>query len=151
MAPTTTLPVAVIDYRRQGMVLQWNPFEGTWSGYDEPPATVHGIALIRASQPNICLYARGGTLQLQVGSRLFPLNGDSLRVKWSRDWASFGLRRRFTVESSAGEVLFSHAYWSNQGDEFFAWLIARTARPEWRAASARRWSEGVVPTVLRAS
>ncbi len=133
------------------MVLQWNPFEGTWTGCDVPPATVHGVALIRASQPNICLYARDGTLRLQVGSQQFSLADESPRVRWSRGWTSFGLRRRFTVESAAGQVLFSHAYWANQGDEFFVWLTSRAARPEWRAASAQRWTEGVMPAVLRAS
>jgi len=40
---------------------------GTWTACDSPPALVHGIALISASGPNICLYGQGGKLRLQVG------------------------------------------------------------------------------------
>jgi hypothetical protein len=48
-------------------------------------------------------------------------------------------------------VLFSHAYWTNQGDDFFRWLAARAQDPEWRVTMARRWSEGVPATTLRAA
>ena len=49
--------VSVVDFRRQGMVLQWHVSGGTWSAYEMPPSLVHGVALIRAAQPNICVYA----------------------------------------------------------------------------------------------
>jgi hypothetical protein len=63
--------------------------------------------------------------------------------------ASFGLRRRFSVVSSTDGVLFSHSYWSSQGEDFFLWLSARSEDPDWRATMGRRWSEGVPATVLR--
>jgi hypothetical protein len=124
---------------------------GTWTACDVPPALVHGVALIRASQPNICLYARDSKLHLQVGPEHYTLSATSPRIRWRRGLATFGLRRRFTIESTAGGVLFSHSYWTSQGDDFFAWLAARAANPQWRADNGRLWSEGVNPTVLRAS
>jgi hypothetical protein len=151
MAPTIPPNIPVIDYRRQSMVLEWQPADGTWTAFDVPPAMVHGVALIRASQPNICLYARAGALQLQVGSFQYELAPDAPLVKWDRELASFGLRRRFTIESLTGDVLLNHAYWSGQGDEFFEWLTNRASQPEWRTESARRWSDGLEPAVLRAS
>lgn len=151
MVPTIALNVPVIDFRRQSMVLQWNALAGTWTAFDVPPALVHGVALIRASRPNICLYARDERLFLQVGADQYALSDSSPRITSSRDLASFGLRRRFTVGSSAGRVLFTQAYWSGQGDDFFAWLASRAADPEWRATNGRRWSEGVTPAALRSS
>jgi hypothetical protein len=151
MPPSVSWTIPVIDFRRQSMALQWNARDGTWSAYDTPPALVHGAALIRAGQPGACLFARDDRLHIQVGAEQCPL-GDSLpRILWSRDRASFGLRRTLIVESGAGEPLFQHSYWTSQGDEFFAWLSSRTADPEWRKATARRWSEGVQPAALRAS
>jgi len=149
MAPTISPNIPVIDFRRHSMVLEWNTFGGTWTAFDIPPVLVHGIALIRASQPNICLYARDGRLHLQVGLDQYALSDSSPRIKWNRDMASLGLRRRFTLESSSGGVLFTHAYWSDQGDDFFAWLASRAADPEWRTATGRLWSEGVNAAVLR--
>jgi hypothetical protein len=151
MGPTITSNIPVIDFRRQSMVLQWNSANGTWVAFDDPPALVHGVALIRAAKPNICLFGRDGRLLLQVGSEQYSLAEDAPRLTWSRGSASFGFRRRFTVESSNGAVLLSHAYWSGQGDEFFSWLVSRAADLEWRAANARQWSDGVQPVVLRSS
>ena len=143
--------VSVIDFRRQSMVLQWHVLGGTWTAYDVPPSLVHGVALIRAAQPNICVYGRAGRLRLQVGPEQYALSENSPRIKCSRGWASLGLRRRFTVESSTGGVLFSHPYWINQGEDFFRWLAARAQDPEWRATIGRQWSEGVPAAVLRSS
>ena len=151
MAPTISAGIPVVDFRRQSMVLQWNAADGTWIGYDDPPALVHGVALIRAVQPNICLFARDGWLHLQAGIQMFPLAEHSPRVRWSRGSATFGLRRRFTVEQIAGSVLYSHAYWGGQGDDFFSWMASRTADPGWRETAALRWTEGVQPAVLRSS
>jgi hypothetical protein len=151
MAPTIPSGVPVIDFRRHSMVLQWHALGGTWTACDVPPALVHGVALIRASQPNICLFGMDGGLHLQVGPDQYPLSEDSPRIKWSRDLASFGLRRRFTLESSSGGVLRTHAYWAGQGDEFFSWVVARAADPQWRTANGQRWSEGVHPAELRSS
>lgn len=151
MSPIIPANIPVIDYRRQSMVLQWNPADGTWTACDVPPSMVHGVALIRASHPGICLYARSGVLHLEVGSIQYALSSDSPLIKWSRGLASFGMRRLFTIESPAGEVLLSHAYWTAQGDEFFEWLTSRASQPQWRDANAKRWSEGLVPAVLRAS
>jgi hypothetical protein len=151
MVPTIPPNIPVIDYRRHSMVLEWNPADGTWAACDVPPPIVYGVALIRASQPNICLYARGGLLQLQVGAIQFTLPESEPHIKWSRGLASLGPRRRFTIESDAGEVLLSHVYWTSQGDEFFEWLAARAAAPGWRASAAQRWSLGVEPSVVRSS
>lgn len=143
--------IPVVDFRRQSMVLKWNAVGGTWTPYDDPPALVHGVALIRAAQPNICLFAREGRLNLQVGPDQYVLSEHLPRIKWSRGLPGLGFRRRFTVESSTGGTLFKNAFWTDQGDDFFAWLASRAAIPEWRTATAAQWSEGVPPTVVRSS
>jgi hypothetical protein len=151
MGPTSTAGIPVIDFRRQSMVLQWNSVNGTWVAFDDPPALVHGVALIRAAKPNICLFGRDGRLNLQVGSEQYSLAEDAPRLAWRRGSATFGLRRRFTVEASDGTVLLSHAYWNGQGDEFFSWLVPRADDLDWRAANARQWSDGVQPIAVRSS
>jgi len=151
MAHENSGSVPVVDFRRHSMVLQWHVLGGTWTAYDVPPALVHGIALIRAAQPNICLYGQGGRLRLQVGPEQFSLSENSPRIQCTRGVASFGLRRRFTVESSTGGVLFAHSYWTNQGEDFFHWLAARAQDPDWRSATGRRWSEGLPAGPLRSS
>jgi hypothetical protein len=149
MESDNALTVSVIDFRRRSMVLQWHALGGTWSACDVPPPLVHGIALIRASQPNICVYGHGGRLRLQVGPNLYALSENSPRISCSRGLASFGFRRRFTVESSTSGVLFSHAYWTDQRQDFFRWLAINAEDPDWRVSSGRRWSEGVESTTLR--
>jgi len=149
MASNNAAIISVIDFRRQSMVLQWHAFGGTWTAYDDPPPLVHGIALIRPSQPNICLYAQAGRLRLQVGPNQYALSDNSPRITCTSGLASFGLRRRFTVESSTGGVLFSHAYWTSQGTDFFRWLAAKAEDPDWRVASGRKWSDGVACAELR--
>ena len=144
---TTTIPV--IDFRRQSMVLQWHALGGTWTACDTPPALVHGVALIRASQPNICVYGHAGRLRLQVGPNQFALAENSPRIRCMHGWASFGFRRRFTVDSSAGGVLYSHAYWTHHHHDFFRWLATRAEDPDWRVTSARQWSEGLAAIALR--
>jgi hypothetical protein len=151
MLPDNTGSVPVIDFRRQRLILQWHVLGGTWTAFDVPPPLVHGVASIRPSQPNICVYAQGGRLRLQVGPEQFALTENSPRIRCSRGVVSFGLRRHFNVVSSTDGVLFSHAYWTNQGDDFFRWLAARAQDPEWRVTMARRWSEGVPATTLRAA
>jgi hypothetical protein len=141
--------ISVIDFRRQSMVLQWHALGGTWTACDTPPALVHGVALIRASQPNICVYGHAGRLRLQVGPNQFALAENSPRICCTHGWAGFGFRRRFTVDSSAGGVLYSHAYWTHQRHDFFRWLATRAEDPDWRATSARQWSEGLAAIALR--
>ncbi len=143
--------ITVIDFRRQSMILEWNAAGGTWTACDVPPALVHGVALIRASRPNICLFGRDGRLHLQVGSEPFPLSDQSPRIRCTPDIASLGLRKRLIVESSDAGVLFDHPFWAGQGDDFCRWLADRAANPEWRSSSGRRWTAGVEPAVLRAS
>jgi hypothetical protein len=149
MAPETHGSVSVIDFRRQSMVLQWHVLGGTWTAYDVPPSLVHGIALIRAGQPNICVYSQGGQLRLQVGPNQYPLSENSPLIKCTHGVATLSLRRRFTVISSDGRVLFSHAYWTYQGEDFFRWLATRDQDPRWRTTVRRQWSEGVHAAVLR--
>ncbi len=148
---TTAPSIPVIDFRRQSMVLEWRALTGAWTPCDVPPALVHGIALIRAGQPNICIYGRGGRLYLQVGADQYALSENSPRIRCTRGLASFGLRRRFRIESSAGGILFSHSYWNGQGDDFFRWLATRAENPDWRAANGRRWSDGLEAAALRSS
>lgn len=143
--------VAVVDFRRHSMLLQWHVLGGTWSAYDSPPSLVHGVALIRSGQPNICLYGHGGELRLQVGPEQHTLTENAPRIQCSLGFLTFGLRRRFSVESSAGGVLFSHAYWAHLGEEFFPWIAARAQDPDWRLKIGRLWSQGVTAAVLRAS
>jgi hypothetical protein len=144
---TTIVPV--VDFRRHSMVLEWHTLGGTWTAYDIPPPRVHGIALIRPSQPNICLYGQGGSLKLQVGPNQFALSEESLRIRCVRGVASFGFRRRFTVESRSGGLLYSHSYWTRGGRDFFRWLAGKAADPDWRVTSARLWSTGVLSADLR--
>jgi hypothetical protein len=151
MGPDNATTISVIDFRRRTMVLQWHPLGGTWAAYDIPPAIVHGVALIRASPPNICVYGHAGRLRLQVGPNQYALSENSPRIRCTRGLASFGFRRRFTVESSTGGVLFSYAYWTNQRQDFFRWLAAKAEDPDWRIMSGRQWSEGVACSVLRSS
>jgi hypothetical protein len=151
MGPAASFNIPVVDFRRQSMILQWNAISGSWTAYDVPPPLVHGVALIRAAQPNICLFARDGRLHLQVGADQFTLAERSPRLKFSRGLAGLGFRRRFILESSTGGRLLTQAYWTDQGDDFFSWLTARAANPEWRSLSGHQWSQGVEPAVLRSS
>ena len=125
------------------------PSGGTWTACDTPPSLVHGIALIRAGGPNICIYGQGGRLRLQVGPNQYALAENSPRISCTRGIASFGFRRRFTVRSSTGGVLFSHSYWTNQGRDFYRWLADRAEDPDWRISCARQWSDGVPSATLR--
>jgi len=149
MEPTVAPAITVIDFRRRSMVLEWHSTTGTWTACDVPPVLVHGVALIRASQPAICLFARENRLQLQIGQERYPLSRDTPRVTWRRGWATFRLRRHFTI-CAGNSVLSMNSYWNNQGDEFFTWLTSRVAHGEWRELTARRWSDGLNPAELRA-
>ncbi len=149
MAPDNAATISVLDFRRHSMVLEWHSLGGTWTACDTPPAVVHGIALIRASQPNICVYGQAGRLRLQVGPHQYTLSENSPRIRCTRGLASFGFRRRFTVESSTGGMLYSYAYWTQQHQDFFRWLAAKAEDPDWRVTSARQWSEGLAAAALR--
>jgi hypothetical protein len=151
MAPDNAATITVIDYRRRSMVLQWHALGGTWTASDNPHAPVHGIALIRVSQPNICVFGLAGRLRLQVGPNQYALSENSPRISCTRGLASFGFRRRFAVESSAGGVLYSYSYWTNQRHDFFRWLAIKAEDPDWRVASGRQWSEGLDAAALRAA
>jgi hypothetical protein len=149
MGPDNATTISVIDFRRHSMVLQWHALGGTWTAFDNPPALVHGIALIRPSQPNICVYGQAGRLRLQVGPDQYALSENSPRISCTRGLASFGFRRRFTVKSSTGGILYSYAYWTNQRRDFFRWLANKAEDPDWRVASGRLWSEGMAASALR--
>jgi hypothetical protein len=149
MALDNATTISVIDFRRHSMVLQWHSLGGTWTACDSPPPLVHGIALIRASGPNICVYGQGGRLRLQVGPNQYALSENSPRISCTRGLASFGFRRRFTVKSSTGGVLFNYSYWTNQGRDFYRWLADKAQDPDWRITSGRQWSDGIASTALR--
>src|SRR5258708_6469608 len=106
MAPNDSNTIRGSDSRRHSMVRHWHALGGTWTACDTPPLLVHGIALIRASQPNICVYGHAGRLRLQVGPNQYALSENSPRISCSRGLASFGFRRHFTVESSTRGVPF---------------------------------------------
>jgi hypothetical protein len=147
--PDNATPISVIDFRRHSMVLHWHALAGTWTPCENPPPLVHGIALIRSALPNICVYGQAGRLRLQVGAEQYALSETSPRITCSRGFASFGFRRRFTVRTSTGAVLFSLGYWTTQRRDFFRWLAARAEDPDWRATSGRSWSEGLTASALR--
>jgi hypothetical protein len=97
----------------------------------------------------ICIYGLAGRLRLQVGPDQYALSENSPRISCTRGWASFGFRRRFTVKSSTGGLLFSYGYWTNQHQDFFHWLATQAEDPDWRATCGRQWSEGVAVSALR--
>ncbi len=144
---TTIVPV--IDFRRHSMVLQWHTLGGTWAAYDIPPPLVNGIALIRPSLPNVCVYAQDGRAHRQSGPNHYALSQAATRIRCTRGIARCGVRRRCTVESSGGDLLYSHAYWIGSGQDFFRWLAAKASDQDWRAKTGRRWSEGVASAALR--
>ncbi len=131
------------------MTLEWYADRGTWNALERPASLVHGIAFIRGAAPNICLYATAGSLRLQVGVERFPVSADTPRILCRRDLASFGLRRRFLIESAARTPLFSQAYWAERDRDFFSWLAQMAADGAWRSRAALEWSDGVAPDRLR--
>ena len=151
MAPDNATTITVIDFRRRSMALQWHSLGGTWTACDVPPPLVHGVALIRPSHPNICVYGQAGRLRLQVGPNQYALAENSPRISCRRGMASFGFRRRFIVESSTGGVLYNYAYWTTQHHDFFRWLATKAEDPDWRVTSARQWSEGLAAAALRSN
>lgn len=151
MAPTSSAAIPVIDFRRRSLMLEWHLANATWTACDDPPTLLYGIALIRASQPNVCVYGLGGQLHVQIGTEQYALSESSPQLTFARDSVSLGLRRRFAVESEMGGELFSHTYWNGQGDDFFRWLTSRASDPQWRSECGRIWSAGVEAAVLRAS
>src|SRR5277367_5323721 len=99
MASENAGTVSVIDFRRQSMVLQWHVLGGTWTAYDVPPSLVHGVALIRSAQSNICVYCHASRLRLQLRLNQSALSEPPPSINCSRGLASYGHSRRFTVES----------------------------------------------------
>jgi hypothetical protein len=149
VSDATTIPV--IDFRRQRMVLHWHSLSGTWTACDMPPERVHGIAMIRPNAPNVCVYGHEGRLRLQVGPQQYDLSEDSPRISCTRGIASLGFRRRFTLRSGTGGVLFNHAYWTNHGRDFYRWLADKAQDADWRVSCAQQWSDGVASAELRPS
>ena len=147
-APVDSSIVHVMDFRRRNLVLQWHAQGGTWTACEFPPPLVHGVALISAAGPNICVYGQGGKLKLQIGAMQFALEDKSPRISCRGGWILFGLRRRFLVKSSTEGVLFSYRYWRGQGRDFFRWFAQQASNPEWRADSGMQWSEGISPAIL---
>jgi hypothetical protein len=130
------------------MLLQWHLLGGTWTPCEFPPARVHGIALISATGPNICVFGQGGRLLLQIGPNRYALAENSPRIVCRGGWILLGLRRRFIVRSSDGAVLYSHRYWHGQGRDFFRWLARQAASADWRSDCGKQWSDGVEPATL---
>lgn len=143
------MTIPVIDFRRRRLSLQWYAPTGTWTAYDEPPAIVHGVGFIRATGPNVCLYALNGELRLQVDARVYALYGPVPRISCSRSVSSLGLRRRFRLTAEDGSLLSSVSYWAHKHNDFFHWLAAAAKQPDWSRRTAERWTEGLSPTLLR--
>src|ERR1700759_3899137 len=139
--------VAVVDFRRTGMVLNWHTLGGTRTACDVRRSLVHGIALIRPDQPNMCLYAQGGQLTLQIGPNAFAVDPDAPRISCTLDLLSLGFKRRFRLERDRA-TLYSYAYWQAQGADFFVWLAESSKDPGCRRECARQWSQGVPPAQL---
>jgi hypothetical protein len=146
VASATTIPV--LDYRRRSMMLQWHALGGTWTPCEFPPSLVYGIALISATGPNICVFGQDGRLLLQIGPHQYALTENSPRITCRAGLLLLGLRRRFTVRSSTGGVLYSHKYWRGRGRDFFRWIAQRAGDPDWRMVCGRQWSEGIEPSAL---
>jgi hypothetical protein len=149
MTTESSNTIPVVDFRRQSMALQWQVLGGTWTACDSPPALLHGIALISATGPNICVYGQGGRLKLQIGPNQYALDENGPRVTCTRGIAGFGLRRSFVVRSASGSVLFSTSYWTNQGRDFYKWLAERAEESAWRMTCGQQWSEGLTAAALR--
>ena len=149
-AADATPSIAVLDFRRRGMLLGWRPADGTWTGLETPPRWVHGVALIRGTPPNICLYAAGGCLHLQIGTERHVLDAHGPAVHCARAPTSLWLRRRFWIEGEQGALAYGYTYWAGGGD-FFRWLARRAADSAWRERAAREWSSGVEAAALRAA
>jgi hypothetical protein len=143
--------VHVIDYRRRNLMLRWHALGGTWTACEFPPPLVHGVALISALGPNICVYGQGGRLMLQIGPAQYALEEKSPRISCRGGWILFGLRRRFLVKSSNGRILFSCRYWRGHGRDFFHWLARHASNPGWRNESGKTWSDGMAPAELSRS
>lgn len=141
--------IAVADFRRTGMILQWHTLGGTWTALDNPPALLHGVALIRPAGPNVCVFGQGGRLMLQIGPQRHDFTAADLLVGFGRNWLLGGFRRRFWVKSASGEVLFDQRYWSAQRRDFFRWLAGQAKDPAWAQTHGRLWSAGVAAAALR--
>jgi hypothetical protein len=140
--------VDVMDFRRRNLILRWHALGGTWTACEFPPPLVHGVALISATGPNICVFAQGGRLTLQIGPTQHLLDEKFPRITCRSGWILFGLRRRFVVKSESGAILFSYRYWRGQGRDFFRWLAQQAGNSQWRIECANQWSEGVAPAAL---
>lgn len=130
------------------MVLQWHAGGGRWTPCEIPPSLVHGVALISATGPNICVFGRAGRMLLQIGSDQYALEQNSPRITCRGGWILLGLRRRFTVRSGTGGVLYSHGYWRGRGPDFFRWIAQQAGDPDWLRVCGRQWSDGVEPAYL---
>jgi hypothetical protein len=146
VASSTAIDVS--DFRRRNLILRWYALGGTWAACEFPPPLVHGVALISATGPNICLFGQDGRLTLQVGPTQYAMDEKFPRISCRSGWILFGLRRRFVVRSESGAILFSYRYWRGQGRDFYRWLAQQASSPEWRVDCARQWSEGIAPAAL---
>jgi hypothetical protein len=140
--------IHVMDFRRRNLVLQWHALGGTWTACEYPPPQVQGVALISPTGLNICVYGQSEQLTLQIGPKQYVIEEKSPRIICRGSLLLFGLRRRFLVKSSSGQVLFSYRYWRGQNRDFFRWLAHNARNPDWRAACATQWSAGIAPAAF---
>lgn len=132
------------------MSVRWNIGTNSWTAHEEAPALVHGIAMIRATLPSICLYGFEDQLHLQLGGEHFLLTADQPQISCSKELLSGGLRRIFTLQA-VGTALYTERYWALSGPDFFALLAHKSADPDWRSTSAKLWSAGIDSAQLRQS
>ncbi len=147
----TEAAIPVIDFRRSRMTLRWHPEDGTWDAYDEAPALVHGVALIRPTGQNFCLYGHAGSLVLQAGAQQFTFAAGEPRLSCARTWSSVGLRREFRIRGGAAGEPLRYSYWAHPLPDFLVWLAARAADPQWSQETGQRWTEGLSDGALRAA
>ena len=161
MSETFQSTVAVLDFRRRRMSVQWNIASGDWSAHEEAPALVYGLALIRPGAGNNCLYGHDGALILQIGADQHVLadtvsmdgspTDSAISIHCNRIALSVGFRREILVQSGDGAELFRHQYWIGSDPDFFKLLADKTASMAWRLLSASSWSAGVSSALLRES
>jgi len=133
--------IPVIDFRRQSMILQWHALEARGRLAMFPGARARSGIDTRLATQRVPVRTGRAPAFADGGGSICAVGKFSLH-QMQRGLASFGLRRRFTVESASGVVLASHSYWTSQGDDFFSWLVSRIADPQWRAINGQLWSEG---------
>lgn len=149
MSPETQHLITVLDFRRRRMAVRWDITRAIWTSHEEAVALAHGIALIRPGQPGVCVYGHASQLHLQVGELTLALGENDPLIRCEPELLSAGLRRVFRIEAPGGGTLYQERYWAGNAPDFLRLLAEKAADAQWRLSSARLWSDGVDPALLR--